>query len=66
MNVAAEKFEWIKNQIAAGRTVYLATYTGATKITAKHLPQVRVNGDNLEVQHGRKWLNHNYSKLSAS
>jgi hypothetical protein len=66
MNVATRKYEWIKEQINAGRTVYLSTYTGATKLQAKHLPQLRVRGDNLEVQHGNKWLNHNYSKLSAA
>jgi hypothetical protein len=62
---ASKKLEWIKEQISAGRAVYLSTYTKATMIKAKHLPQVRVRDGHLEVQHGKAWLNHDYSKITA-
>lgn len=66
MNTATTKLEWIKARVAEGRTVYLATATRVTKIGAKHLGMVRVNGDRLEVLHGKQgWLNHNLSRLSA-
>ena len=65
MSTATEKLEWIKDRIAEGRTVYLATALRVTSIKAKNLPCVRVRGENLEVQHGRKWLNHNWSRISA-
>lgn len=67
MNTAEKKLEWIKEQIAAGRTVYLSTHTRITKIKGPHLKMLRVNGEVLEVLTGSQgWLNHNYSKLSAS
>lgn len=62
---ANTKLDWIKARIAEGRTVYLSTYTRATAIKAKHLPQVRVRDGHLEVQHGKAWLNHDYSKITA-
>ena len=65
MSQAAVKLEWIKARIAEGRTVYLSTYLRSTKITAKHLHMVRVNGDALEIQHGKKWLNYNGARLEA-
>ena len=63
---AEQKLEWIKARIAEGMTVYLSSYTHVTKIKAKHLPQVRAHNGHLEVQHGRRWLSHNYSKITAS
>lgn len=64
--LAQKKLDWIKAQVAAGKTVYLSTHTKATKITAKYLDAVRVKNGNLEVRHGGSWLDHNYSKISAS
>ena len=60
------KLTWIKDRLSEGLTVYLSTAHKHTKITTKHLPQVRSNNGALEVQHGRQWLNHNYSRISAS
>ena len=65
MNAAEQKMEWIKARIAEGRTVYLATQMRVTKITAKHLPQVRVRGNALEVQSGKQWLDYSYTNLTA-
>lgn len=65
MNLSEKKLKWIIEQVGLGYTVYLTTYTRATKITGKHVAQIRVRGDNLEIQHGTKWLNHNHSHLSA-
>lgn len=65
MDEATRKLNWIRVQIAAGRTVYLTTYTKVTKITRRTLSQVRATEGRLEVQHGRRWLDHSYSRLSA-
>lgn len=66
MNAAETKLEWIKARIAEGRTVYLSTHARHTVIKAKHLPLVRVVGENLQVLQGKQgWLNHNLSRLSA-
>lgn len=65
MKTAQEKLDWIKARLAEGRTVYLSTYTRATVIKARHLPQIRARDGNLEVQHGRRWLNHNFSGITA-
>ena len=62
---AQAKFDWIKAQIDAGKTVYLATQLRITKITAKHLPMVRVHGEALEIQHGKRWIDYSYTKVSA-
>lgn len=64
-NEATKKLEWIKARLAEGRTVYLTTHTRSTKITSKNLGQVRIRDGHLEVQHGKRWLIHDYSRLSA-
>lgn len=64
--MAEKKLEWIKAQIAAGRTVYLSTCLRVTKITAKHIGQIRVRGNALEIQHGRRWIDYSHTKISAA
>lgn len=65
MATATAKLDWIKARIDEGRTVYLSTATRATKITRRHLPQVRERDGHLEVQHGNRWLCHDFSRISA-
>ena len=64
-NRADEMLAFIRANIAAGRTCYLATATRITKIQAKHLPQVRVRGNALEIQSGKRWLDYTHTALSA-
>ena len=64
-NRAEEMLAFIRANIAAGRTCYLATATRITKIQAKHLPQVRVRGNALEIQSGKRWLDYTHTALSA-
>ena len=63
--IAQRKLAWIVERLNAGRTVYLSTAYKSTKLTRKSLAIVRARGENLEVAHGKQWLNHNYSRLSA-
>ena len=65
MSNAQAKLDWIKARIAEGRTVYLSTQMRAYKITAKHLAQLRVRGNALEIQSGAKWLDASYTQISA-
>lgn len=62
---AAKMLAFIIENVNAGRTVYAATALKVTKIQKKHLPQVRVHNGALEVQHGRKWIDYSYTKLTA-
>lgn len=64
-NKAQGMFEFITTQLAAGRTCYLATALRVTKIQKKHLPQVRVNGNALEIRSGARWLDYTHTRLSA-
>lgn len=58
-------FDFIKAQTDAGRTCYLATALRVTKIQAKHVDQIRVNGAALEIQCGKRWLDYTHTALSA-
>jgi hypothetical protein len=64
--LARRKLAWITTQVNSGKTVYVATYTKITAIKAKHLPQVKATKTGLYIQHGRKWLNADYCKISAA
>ena len=64
-NRAEEMMAFIVANLAAGRTCYLATMTKITKIQKKHLPQVRVRGNALEIQCGKRWLDYTHTRLSA-
>ena len=64
-NRAEGMLAFIKKNLAEGRTVYLSTMTKVTKIQAKHLPQVRVRGNALEIQSGKRWLDYTHTRLSA-
>lgn len=63
---AEKMFAFITANALAGKTVYLQTSARTTIIRKKHLPQVRVNGRALEIQHGKRWLDYTYvDKVSA-
>jgi hypothetical protein len=63
--LAAAKFAFIREHLEAGRVVHLATALRITALKKKHLAQIRVNGNSLEVQHGNRWLDHTYSQVAA-
>lgn len=59
-------FAFITENANAGRTVTLWTMTKGTAIKRKHLPQVRVRGNCLEIQCGKRWIDYTYvSKVTA-
>jgi hypothetical protein len=62
---AADMHQFIVNQLAAGRTVYLQTALRTTVLKTKHLPMVRVHNGALEIQSGGKWLDYTYTQLTA-
>jgi hypothetical protein len=63
---AEQKLDWIKARIAEGHAVYFSTHLRRTKITAKHLPLIRVRNGSLEIQCGKHWIDYSYANLSAA
>ena len=64
-HTARRKAAWIKARVAEGRTVYLVTYTKATKITAKYLSAVEARPSGLYIKQGHVWNNCDGSALRA-
>lgn len=62
---ATKMLAFITEQANAGRTCYLATPLRVISVKAKHLPMIRVRGDSLEVQQGKRWVDATYTNLSA-
>jgi len=66
---AAEKFELVINHLRNRRPVYFVTYTRATKITPKYLPQieeiVKVSGNSIYLRHGKHWDCADYCAIQA-
>lgn len=56
--IAAKRYAFIVEQANAGRTVYLQTQLRTTTIKKKHLPQVRLHNDCLEIQCGKRWIDY--------
>ena len=65
-DAAQNALAWINARLDDGLTVYLTTYTKSTALKAKHRDMIRVRGKCLEVQHGRHWLDHSGSKITAA
>ena len=65
MSRADEMMAFIVANLNAGRTCYLATMTKVTMLKKKHLVQVRVRGNALEIQCGKRWLDYTHTGLSA-
>ena len=63
---ARRKLAWIVGQISAGRTVLLVSGMSATKLTAKHLEQIKATRSGLYVKHGSKWLCYNFHNITAA
>jgi hypothetical protein len=62
---ARKKSRWIWDQVNAGKTVYLSTYTHVTKINKKNLALVYATTDGLIVQHGRQKVCYDFAKITA-
>ena len=45
----------INSLLTSGKSVTVSTMTNAVRYTAKHAGWFRMNGENLEVRHGRGW-----------
>jgi len=52
---ARRVYNFIKTQAEAGRTVCATNYATQTRITAKHLPMVRLTKMDVLVQRGKHW-----------
>ena len=70
----AKKLAWVEERLAEGMTVYLVTYTRATKITQRNWkrfeasgnPILKVgSGDALMMVQGRQYVDASYSALRA-
>lgn len=62
-NAAQAKMDWITQSLNGGKTVYVCTYTRATKITKKTVdawnnagrPLFRVSGNSLYMGAGKRY-----------
>lgn len=52
---ARKKVAWINEQLKAGKTVQLTTYTRATRYTAKHAAMFKATRTGAYVQRGKAW-----------
>lgn len=66
---ARRKLAWIKSNLEAGRTVYICTYTRATRILPKHLANFdtmfRASKNGVFIARGKAWDCFDFSKLMA-
>lgn len=60
MNRAEKIYEFIVVNVAAGRTATLWTALKGTSIRKHNLPQVRVRGNALEIQCGKRWIDYTW------
>lgn len=76
MTTAETKVAWIETQLAAGLTVYLATRTRITKITARNakkfaaagrpIVKADASGSALLMWEAGSYVDASYSRLTAS
>lgn len=52
---ARKRIAYIKQQLAAGRTVYLCTSLTTIKCTAKHADMLKATRTGAYVQMGKRW-----------
>lgn len=62
---ARKKLAFIRDNVNAGRTVYLTSYTKVTKITANSLVLVTAEKTGLYVQHGSKKVCYDYAGITC-
>jgi hypothetical protein len=53
---ARKRVAWIKQNLAAGRTVQLTTYTKATRYTTKHIDWFKATKTGAYVQQGKGFV----------
>jgi|GEM_PF-2728557 len=63
---ARARLAFIHKHLDQGRTVYSTTALRVVKLTAKNRDQIRATKTGLLVQHGNKWLSHDYTTLTTS
>lgn len=63
--IGTKIYNFIMQQLDAGRTVYATTYLRSIKIAPKHRAMVRLSGKHCEVQRGRSWDSINGCKITA-
>lgn len=52
---ARQRINYIKDQLRAGKTVYLCTTLTMIKCTAKHLDMLKATKTGAYVQMGKRW-----------
>ena len=69
LHIARQKLAFIRANLAAGRVVYLSTYTRHTKFSPRHLPDLdkffRTTKTGLYVARGKNWDNCDGSAITA-
>jgi hypothetical protein len=59
-------YNWIKEQVESGKTVYASTHLRSIKISKKTIELVRVKGLHCEVLQGKQgWVSINFCKITA-
>lgn len=62
---AQKMYDWIVARLTEGRTVYATNYLTVIKIAPKHRETVRLRGNHVEVQRGKRWDSIIYCKITA-
>ena len=58
--------KFINDAFDAGKTVYLCTYTNATKFQSKHRAMIKMGkSGSVYVQRGKKWVCADFCKWQA-
>lgn len=55
-HTARRKAAWIAARLAEGLTVYVVTYTKATKLSAKHADSIKATKSGLYMRSGKSWI----------
>lgn len=64
-STADKKLAFIQEHLAAGRNVYIQTCTRITKLSRKHAGMVKVSGNSIYMQAGKRWDCIDYCQISA-
>lgn len=65
-HIARRKVAFIREQLAAGRTIYICTALRATKLSAKHADMVKATKSGAYLQAGKSWVCIDYCAIKVA
>ena len=64
-NTAQAKSDFIKTHLSAGRQIFIQTALRTWKLSRKHADMIKVSGESIYMQNGKRWDCIDYCKISA-